>query len=60
MNTENKRQREKRIVALMIRLYCNKKHGTKKNLCPECEVLSQYAMMRSDKCPFMDKKNFLF
>ncbi|MFR7844158.1 MAG: nitrous oxide-stimulated promoter family protein [Gallintestinimicrobium sp.] len=42
----------------MIRLYCRKKHGTKKNLCPECEALSQYAMQRSDKCPFMETKTF--
>lgn len=55
---ESKREREKRTVALMIHLYCKKKHGTKKCLCPECEELTQYAMMRSDKCPFMDTKTF--
>ena len=55
---QGKREREKRTVALMIRLYCRKKHGTKKNLCPECEAHSQYAMQRSDKCPFMETKTF--
>ncbi|MBQ8000872.1 MAG: nitrous oxide-stimulated promoter family protein [Ruminococcus sp.] len=55
---ESKRQREKRTVVLMIRLYCKKKHGTKKTLCPECEALSQYAVMRSDKCPYMEAKTF--
>ena len=55
---QGKREREKRTVALMIRLYCRKKHGTKKNLCRECEALSQYAMQRSDKCPFMETKTF--
>lgn len=55
---QGKREREKRTVALMIRLYCRKKHGTKKNLCPECEARSQYAMQRSDKCPFMETKTF--
>ena len=55
---QGKREREKRTVALMIRLYCRKKHGTKKNLCPEFEALSQYAMQRSDKCPFMETKTF--
>ena len=55
---QGKREREKRTVALMIRLYCRKKHGTKKNLCPECEALWQYAMQRSDKCPFMETKTF--
>lgn len=56
--TESKRQREKETVALMIRLYCRKKHGTKKNLCPDCEALLQYATLRSDKCPFMETKTF--
>lgn len=55
---QGKREREKRTVALMIQLYCRKNHGTKKNLCPECKALSQYAMQRSDKCPFMETKTF--
>ena len=56
---KSKREREKRTVDLMIRLYCKKKHGTKKKtLCPDCAALTQYAMMRSDKCPFMETKTF--
>ncbi len=55
---ESKREREKRIVALMIRLYCRKKHGTRKELCTECQALQDYAMQRSDKCPFMETKTF--
>lgn len=55
---EIKRQQEKKIVALMIRLYCKKKHGTKKELCAECQSLCDYAMLRSDKCPFMETKTF--
>lgn len=54
---ESKREREKKTVVMMIRLYCRKKHGSKE-LCPECEALIQYAMIRSDKCPFMETKNF--
>lgn len=57
-NVESKREQEKRIVELMIRLYCKKKHGTKKGLCPECQALHDYAMLRSDKCPFMETKTF--
>lgn len=56
--TENKRQREKETVAFMIHLYCSKKHNTKNNLCHECEKLHTYAMVRSDKCPFMETKTF--
>ena len=55
---ESKREREKRTVSLMIRIYCKKKHGTKKGLCPECEALDAYARMRSDKCPLMETKTF--
>lgn len=56
--TERKREREKQTVALMIRLYCRKKHAGKKQLCPECRELLDYAMARSDKCPFMETKTF--
>ena len=55
---EAKRQHEKKIVGLMIKLYCKKKHGTKKELCLECQALCDYAMLRSDKCPFMETKTF--
>ncbi|MBQ7299081.1 MAG: nitrous oxide-stimulated promoter family protein [Clostridia bacterium] len=54
---ESKREREKKTVVMMIRLYCRKKHGSKE-LCPECEALVRYAMVRSDKCPFMETKTF--
>ncbi|MBQ8822715.1 MAG: nitrous oxide-stimulated promoter family protein [Lachnospiraceae bacterium] len=57
-NIEAKRQREKEVVALMIRLYCKKQHGGKRELCPECAELLAYAEMRSDKCPFMESKTF--
>lgn len=53
-----KREKEKRTVSLMIELYCRKKHGTKKMLCPDCAALRDYAMLRSDKCPFMESKTF--
>lgn len=53
-----KREREKKMVSLMIKLYCNKKHHTKKSLCAECEALNEYARLRSDKCPFMETKTF--
>lgn len=59
ISVEEKREKEKEVVSLMIRLYCNKQHHTKKGeLCPECEELETYARMRSDKCPFMENKTF--
>ena len=58
MNTSQKREREKEVVSLMIRLYCKKKHHTKNGLCEECGKLKEYARMRSEKCPFMETKTF--
>ena len=59
MDTESKREREKRVVSLMISLYCRKNHGTKKGeLCPECQALTDYAISRSEHCPFMETKTF--
>ena len=58
MNVNDKREREKKTVAFMIKLYCRKKHGTKNGLCPECQALSDYAAQRSDRCPFMETKTF--
>lgn len=57
MDVKTKRQREKETVALMISIYCRKKHG-QKALCPECQSLLDYAWLRSDKCPFMETKTF--
>lgn len=55
---ESKREREKKMVSQMIRLYCRKKHHTGKGLCSECAELDTYAGQRSDKCPFMETKTF--
>ena len=49
---QNKREKEKQIVDLMIHLYCRKKHKTVEKhhgLCEECEKLRDYAAMRVDK-----------
>ena len=54
----SKREREKRIVKLMIRIYCQKKHHYKKELCSDCKALCEYAMLRSENCPFMENKTF--
>ncbi|MBQ4284072.1 MAG: nitrous oxide-stimulated promoter family protein [Lachnospira sp.] len=57
-SVESKREREKKVVSVMIRLYCKKKHKTKGTLCTECNELNEYAKLRSDKCPFMETKTF--
>ena len=58
MKLEEKREREKRTVALMIRIYCKKQHGIKAGLCPACQALLDYAVQRSGNCPFMETKTF--
>lgn len=58
ISIEEKRQREKAMVSQMIALYCRKNHHTKRELCDECRELSEYAILRSDKCPFMETKTF--
>ena len=58
MDTQTKREREKRMVSQMIALYCRKKHHTRGDLCPQCAALDAYAKMRAGKCPFMETKTF--
>ena len=56
-DVESKREREIQTLALMIRIYCKKKHGAEP-LCPDCAALFRYAAERSEKCPFMETKTF--
>ena len=61
-----KRDAEKELVGCMIRVYCHRNHkelwkaeGKRKDyLCTECKELSDYAAMRSEKCPHMETKTF--
>ena len=56
-STDDKRTREKQVVAQMIRLYCRKQHH-QSDLCPDCRKILSYAADRSDRCPFMESKTF--
>ncbi|MCI7181717.1 MAG: nitrous oxide-stimulated promoter family protein [Lachnospiraceae bacterium] len=58
MEMMQKREREKEVVSLMIKIYCNKKHHTKGTICEDCRQLDEYAKLRSEKCPFMETKTF--
>lgn len=54
-----KREREKKTVGLMIRIYCHGNHKTHGNeLCGECGALTDYANARVDHCPHMATKTF--
>lgn len=46
---------EKRVVELMIRLYCRKKEKNQ-TLCPDCEELLRYAHTRLECCSFGEEK----
>ena len=58
LDIEKKREKEKQLSELMIRLYCKGVHKTKKGLCVECMDLLGYCNNKTDKCPFMEDKTF--
>ena len=49
-------EEEKKVVSIMISIYCNSKHGTRKVLCEECNKLNSYAHGRLERCPFGEYK----
>lgn len=52
-------ENEKYIVDEMIKLYCHKKHHSKKNdLCLECQNLVSYCHYRLSLCHFKENKTF--
>ena len=54
-----KRENEKKVVSLMIRLYCNGNHGTKRDeICDDCKALTEYANARVTHCSHMETKTF--
>lgn len=57
---KNNIQREKRVISMMIGIYCKKKHGPsyKNNLCPECQELQAYAHLRLSHCRYGENKGF--
>lgn len=58
--------KEKQLIPVMIQMYCRGKHkktrketGLKrKEVCPECKELTEYALFRLSKCPFKVNKKF--
>lgn len=59
-------EKEKKLIPVMIRKYCKGKHkaqrktqGVKgKEVCAECQELTEYALFRLEKCPFKVNKKF--
>ena len=57
MQVNEKRQREQQLLGEMIALYCKKNHSAG-GLCAQCASLKEYALLRSEKCPYMQTKVF--
>ena len=52
-------EKEKKLIPVMIRMYCHGKHKAKgEELCEECRQLTEYALLRLEKCPFKVNKKF--
>ncbi|MBQ9066024.1 MAG: nitrous oxide-stimulated promoter family protein [Clostridia bacterium] len=61
LRVEKKRENEKQTVTEMIRIYCHGNHHERedrKGLCPSCQELADYAVLRTEKCPRMAVKTF--
>ena len=56
VNTGPKIQYEKQTVARMIRLYCQKNHHSKAELCTDCQEIHDYAQLRLSQCRFGEEK----
>lgn len=50
-------EKEKKVIGLMIDVYCKKKHRCKKDLCNECNELLDYANRRLSYCKFGEEKS---
>ena len=55
-NDHSRIEREGRTIRAMIRLYCRDHHASEEELCPECRELSDYALVRLERCPFRENK----
>ena len=58
VDINKKREKEKKTLRVMIGVYCRGKHKHKGELWPECQKLLDYALLRTEKCPFMETKTF--
>jgi len=55
-NETRRIKREKETVQAMISLYCRAYHQPSGELCTDCQALSEYALLRIDRCPFNPDK----
>lgn len=53
---KNRLELERKTIRAMIGLYCRRCHHPSEALCPECQQLVDYAILRIDRCPFKENK----
>ena len=52
-----RKKREKKTISVMIKMFCNDHHKSKKNsLCDDCHSLQDYATERIEKCAYLPDK----
>jgi len=56
MNSHPRIQREEQTLRAMFRVYCRSVHHQKRDLCPDCLELENYALARLEHCPFQERK----
>lgn len=50
-------EQEKRVVEMMVRIYCRRHHqAPHAEVCEECKSLLEYAMQRLSRCPKGERK----
>ncbi|MBI5383232.1 MAG: nitrous oxide-stimulated promoter family protein [Verrucomicrobia bacterium] len=49
-------ERERRTIEAMIVCFCRGVHGSRDELCADCEGLLDYATLRLQRCPFGENK----
>ena len=53
---EARRAREETTAAIMIGLYCRRRHGTRASVCRECAELTDFMRARLARCPHIEAK----
>lgn len=48
--------REKKIISVMVNMYCRDVHHSPGALCADCSDALQYANRHIDRCPFKEEK----
>lgn len=49
-------ERERHTIRVMIEIFCRGNHGSRHNLCVDCQMLHDYAMQRIHRCPYGEDK----